>query len=106
MIVQPHVENCIIHGILPKNIPGTLTVTFKFSEDRKFLIIIEDDGIGYLKASENAANTHKSLGTSTIKNILDINSKLSGKRQTVTMLDKSSLKNGETGTIIKIELEL
>jgi LytS/YehU family sensor histidine kinase len=106
MIIQPYVENCIIHGILPKQAHGELTLSFKLSSEKKLRIIIEDNGIGLIKAREHAKTDHKSLGTSTIQNILDINSKLSGKRQKVTMVDKSTLREGDHGTIIEIELEL
>lgn len=106
MIIQPYVENCIIHGILPKQAHGELTLSFKLSTEKKLRIIIEDNGIGLIKAREHAKSDHKSLGTSTIQNILDINSKLSGKRQKVTMVDKSTLREGDHGTIIEIELEL
>ena len=105
MIIQPHVENCIIHGILPKLEHGTLSITFKKINLNNILIIIEDDGIGLIKAKEHAKTGHKSLGTSTIKNILEINSKLSGKKQIVTMVDKSTLNPPQSGTLITIELE-
>lgn len=105
MIIQPHVENCIIHGILPKLEHGTLTVNFKKASYNKIVITIEDNGIGLIKAGEHAKTGHKSLGTSTIKNILEINSKLNGKKQNVTMVDKSTLTPPASGTIITIELE-
>lgn len=105
MIIQPHVENCIIHGILPKQEHGTLTISFKRHETGKFFIIIEDDGIGLIKAAEHVKTGHKSLGTSTIKNILEINSKLTGKKQKVTMVDKSTLDPSSNGTLITIELD-
>jgi ligand-binding sensor domain-containing protein len=105
MIIQPHVENCIIHGILPKQSHGTLYVTFKRESKTKLLITIEDDGIGLMKAKEHAKTGHKSLGTSTIKTILEINSKLTGKSQKVTMLDKSTVNPKDSGTKITIELE-
>ena len=105
MIIQPHVENCIIHGILPKQSHGTLHVTFKKEGKSKLLITIEDDGIGMIKAREHAKTGHKSLGTSTIKTILEINSKLTGKDQKVTMVDKSTIDPNDNGTKITIELE-
>ncbi|MGZ3919086.1 MAG: sensor histidine kinase [Bacteroidia bacterium] len=105
MIIQPHVENCIIHGILPKLEHGLLQINFKKTKNGYLLITIEDNGIGFIKAAEHAKTGHKSLGTSTIKNILEINSKLTGKKQTVKMVDKSTLSPKETGTIITIELE-
>jgi len=106
MIIQPHAENCIIHGILPKLEHGQLNITFKKTSNGKLLITIEDDGIGLIKAKEHSKTGHKSLGTATIKNILELNSKLTGKTQFVTMIDKSTLNTGKNGTIITIELEL
>jgi sensor histidine kinase YesM len=105
MIIQPHVENCIIHGILPKHEHGELTISFKRIGNRRFMITIEDDGIGLIKAKEHVKAGHKSLGTSTIQDILEINSKLSGKNQKVTMTDKSTIDPETHGTIITIELE-
>lgn len=106
MIIQPFVENCIIHGILPKQEHGQLIISFKTPGNRKFIITIEDNGIGLIKAREHAKTGHKSLGTSTINNILEINSKLSGKEQNVSMVDKSTLDPNASGTLITIELEL
>lgn len=105
MIIQPHVENCIIHGILPKQEHGTLTISFKQHENGRFIIKIEDDGVGLIKAKEHAKTGHKSLGTSTIKDILEINSKLTGKKQKVSMTDKSTIDPATSGTIIIIELD-
>lgn len=106
MIIQPFVENCIIHGILPKQEHGKLSIKFQIQTKGKLTIVIEDNGIGLIKAKEHAKTGHKSLGTSTIYNILEVNSKLSGKKQQVTMTDKSTLNPPGQGTIIIIELEL
>jgi ligand-binding sensor domain-containing protein len=105
MIIQPHAENSIIHGILPKQSHGTLYVRFKKVSDTKLLIQLEDDGIGIEKAKLHAKTGHKSLGTSTIQNILELNKKLSGKNQSVSMIDKSTLNPPQEGTLITIELE-
>jgi ligand-binding sensor domain-containing protein len=106
MIIQPHAENSIIHGILPKNEHGTLKIGFAKSKDNELLIRIEDDGIGLIKAREHAKSNHKSLGTSTIANILELNSKLYNKKQSVKMEDKSTLDPSSHGTLISITLEL
>lgn len=106
MIIQPHVENCIIHGILPKHEHGVLNVRFELKGTNQLAILIEDNGIGLIKAKEHAKTGHKSLGTSTISSILEINSRLRGKKQAVTMTDKSTLREGDSGTIIQIIIEL
>jgi len=106
MIIQPHAENSIIHGILPKNQPGKLLINFKTNTNNELVITIEDDGVGLIKAKENPKANHKSLGTSTIASILELNSKLFNKRQFVKMEDKSELNPGTNGTIITITIEL
>jgi ligand-binding sensor domain-containing protein len=106
MIIQPHVENCILHGILPTGDPGQLEIFFRLPEPGRLQIIIQDDGIGLIKAAEHAKTGHKSLGIATIRDILEVNSKLSGKKQVMTMVDRSTLDPLQHGTIITIELEL
>ena len=46
LIIQPFVENAIIHGLIPKKEDCFLSVRFtKMSED-KLLCVIEDNGVG------------------------------------------------------------
>ena len=106
MIIQPYAENSIIHGILPKHQHGNLYIRFKKENEKTVLIIIEDDGIGYNKAKENAKAGHKSLGTKTIENILELNTKLTGKKQKVEIIDKEDLKKSQNGTLITITLQI
>jgi hypothetical protein len=106
MIIQPHAENSIIHGILPKHSHGTLYVRFNKVNETKLIITLEDNGIGLEKAKAHAKTGHKSLGTSTIQSILELNKKISGKSQSVRMVDKSTLQPPQEGTLITIEIEL
>lgn len=106
MIIQPYAENSIIHGILPKHEHGNLFIKFKKADETTLIILIEDDGIGFNKAKENAKAGHKSLGTKTIENILELNTKLTGKKQKVEIIDKSTLTPAEQGTRITITLQI
>lgn len=106
MILQPFIENSILHGILPKQSNGHLHISFKKIKTSRLLICIEDDGIGLNKASAQAKAGHKSLAVGTIKTILDINSRLSGKKQSLSILDRSERSPDLQGTRIEIELEL
>ena len=62
MILQPIVENCIIHGLRPER---TLTITVTVSLDSRTLrIIIFDDGVGMEKDEMNAIITQMSSASS------------------------------------------
>ncbi|AGK96752.1 sensor histidine kinase [Clostridium pasteurianum] len=46
LIIQPLVENAIIHGILPKKGKGTIKLSVKNCEDESVKITVEDSGVG------------------------------------------------------------
>jgi ligand-binding sensor domain-containing protein len=64
LIVQPFVENAILHGLLPLPSGGMLQVNVSRQQDH-LLLIIEDNGIGREKAKEHklpSADKQKSHG--------------------------------------------
>lgn len=62
MILQPLLENALLHGIMPSNLPGKITILFK-NQDKDLLITITDNGIGLLNSMLlKANNSHKSRG--------------------------------------------
>lgn len=67
MILQPFIENAILHGLFPKSeANGILKITF-ISEDDQIRCIVEDNGIGRNKAKEindKKQQYHKSMGMS------------------------------------------
>jgi sensor histidine kinase YesM len=105
MIIQPYLENAILHGILPKKEKGHVQLSFR--KKNNFLeIYIEDNGIGILKGEERKSKHHKSLATQTIAEILSINTQLYRKQQSVQIIDKSTLTPPQNGTIVKILIEI
>ncbi|MFN3952452.1 MAG: histidine kinase [Thermaurantimonas sp.] len=54
MMIQPHVENSIIHGVRPlKDRRGLIRVSFYVHEDeQKIEVLVEDNGVGRSKSSE------------------------------------------------------
>ncbi len=59
MVIQPFLENAIIHGLNPKTDKGKLT--FSISEGAQHLIAtIEDNGIGRAQAALNKKKSHES----------------------------------------------
>lgn len=63
MLIQPYVENAIIHG-LPKRTQGAELFIGFYKEDDHLKVVIRDNGIGYKESKKNKRDTgHKSYGT-------------------------------------------
>ncbi len=74
MLIQPYVENAIIHGLLPMQGNGKIQITLQKQNDT-ILCTIEDNGIGREKSKEfkkNRIQQHKSMGMSITQERLDI----------------------------------
>ena len=57
MIVQPLVENAVLHGIVPSARQGTCTVE-SYCEDNQLCIQVSDDGVGLSRESLDAVNRY------------------------------------------------
>ena len=53
LILQPLVENAVKHGLFYKAEGGTVVIR-SLREDRRILLAVEDDGIGFVKAEQEA----------------------------------------------------
>ena len=62
MILQPHIENAVWHGLRYKETPGELKIIFK-NEANKIKVIISDNGIGRAK-SKSLKTENQQLKTS------------------------------------------
>lgn len=51
MLIQPHLENAVWHGLRYKDTKGLLRVSFR-KQDKHIIVEIEDDGIGLAKSQE------------------------------------------------------
>lgn len=73
MFLQPYVENSIWHGILPMKKDGKIDITLSRTEEKEYLFIIEDNGMGIKKSLENKNNKeHSSKGMSITSGRLDL----------------------------------
>lgn len=64
MLLQPYVENAILHGLTPGDKKGMLRIEF-FTRDNFIHAIVEDNGIGRKRSAEmnkDSHRTHKSMG--------------------------------------------
>lgn len=82
MLLQPFVENSIIHGILPnETVKGHIEVTIKLSKDH-LEITLDDNGIGIdysLQKKKMMVGDHKSQGMEITSKRIDIIRELSKK---------------------------
>lgn len=105
LILQPIVENAIIHGILPKDEQGHILVAIRRKAEM-LMIIITDDGVGIPEDELNAiVNTAKVGGLAErigVQNVFDRLKMTYGDNINVTM--KSTEGSGTT-TIIMIPYE-
>jgi len=88
LIIQPFIENALLHGLLHKNGAKNLSITFEFSSQLKCIII--DNGIGRKKAKEiqeRQGKTHESFALNAIKKRLEILTLKSGIEASFTTVD-------------------
>lgn len=108
MLIQPYVENAIIHGLLPKQGSGKIHINME-RYDNTILCVIEDNGIGRERSKEfkkNRVQQHKSMGMSITAERLDIlNSSLNSKlnAEIVDLYDKGQPAGTRVRLIIPLE---
>lgn len=82
MLLQPFIENAIIHGVLPnENITGLIQINLS-TEKNILTIQIDDNGIGIknsMKLKENYDGDHKSQGMEITAKRIDLIKKISNK---------------------------
>ena len=74
LLLQPFVENAIIHGIVPKKMRGLITIDFKL-EGEKLVCTVTDDGIGInrsKKLKEASVTVHKSMALEITRKRLEV----------------------------------
>lgn len=102
MLVQPYLENAIVHGIAPVEKGGKVTLNFK--EQKGYIVVtIEDNGVGLNNSARNKVGSHKSMGMKITKDRLEIlNIFYKDKNVEVVMTDLSNEHNDLTGTRIEL----
>lgn len=104
MIIQPFVENAILHGILNKKGKGKITVSMKKVED-SIKCTVEDDGIGRDAANEIKARSdlqHKSRGMLITMKRLELLNKQSEGQMSVNIIDLKNEAGEACGTRVEI----
>ena len=105
MIIQPHLENAIWHGLRYLEHKGRLLLQFKI-ENNKLLVLIDDDGIGLTRSKELKTinqKVHESRGLTNTKERIHLLNELYKHQIRFEINEK---KTPDSGTIIRIEMPL
>jgi tetratricopeptide (TPR) repeat protein len=87
LLLQPFVENAIIHGLIPKKESGKIEVDFSL-EGESLICTITDNGIGFAKSQElkeNSVTVHKSMALDITKKRLEMMEAYTSKKAKVVI---------------------
>jgi tetratricopeptide (TPR) repeat protein len=107
MLLQPFVENAILHGVAALNEKGMIHI--KMTPVNKLMYCtVEDNGIGRQKAMEIKGNRtrakHKSLGMQVTRERLDILKEKTGEDIFVRFIDLKDENNKPRGTRVELHI--
>jgi hypothetical protein len=109
LLMQPYVENAILHGLNPKPVKGKLTISLN-SRNNFLICTITDNGIGREKAAEIRRTMpfirHKSLGMKITEDRLKILNEINNSQLSVTITDLKDEHNEATGTMVELFVPL
>ncbi|MEI6694515.1 MAG: two-component regulator propeller domain-containing protein [Bacteroidota bacterium] len=104
MIIQPYIENAIIHGLIHKKQDGKLSIKLKLI-DNYIICTIEDNGIGRKaakKLKEHSGIKHNSSGMLITQERLDILNKKNKNQLSVKIIDLTNDEGEACGTRIEL----
>lgn len=105
MLLQPHLENAIWHGLRYKEGKGFLKLDFKL-KNNIVKVIVDDNGIGLTKSEElktTNQKVHESRGMTNTRERISLLNELYKKNISLKISEKE---NPETGTRIEISFPL
>ena len=109
LLIQPYVENAIVHGISPSDRHDLLLKVSASLEEDYILYAIQDNGIGRKKSEEYKMNdkpVHKSMGMQiTLERINIHNQKQQGSGDLV-ITDLYDENGKPTGTLVQVRLKM
>ncbi len=109
MMLQPHVENAILHGLrpLPEGKKGKITIAFSSDTEDTLRCVITDNGIGRVAAAELKAagkTRHKSLASTITQNRITLFERTYGKGFEFEIEDRVAPDGSALGTSVYIVL--
>lgn len=108
LLLQPFVENAIIHGLMPKKEQGRIDVKFALSGDN-LVCTIADDGIGIDKSrqmKEQSVSVHKSMALDITKKRLEMIRAMTSRKANVDITERADDLGNVIGTQVVITLPI
>ena len=108
LLIQPFIENAILHGMVPKEGDGSIEVHFGVANNQ-LVCTITDDGIGYLTSKalkENSVTAHQSMALQITKKRLEMMEATTTQSASVTIEEILNSNNEAKGTKVVISLPI
>ncbi len=107
MLIQPYLENAILHGLMPKKEKGLLLLSFNLLEKNTILCAIKDNGIGREEANKINVlrKKHRSTGMKNIEERLEILNKMNRSNMKVKIIDLYDQKGEASGTQVDLYIQ-
>jgi len=108
LLLQPFIENAIIHGIVPKKENGFISVDFSL-DGEKLICTVTDDGVGIdqsRKNKEKSVTVHKSMALEITRKRLEVIQAVTSKTAQVEIKEIRDTQGRVTGTRIVLNLPI
>jgi LytS/YehU family sensor histidine kinase len=108
LLLQPFVENAIIHGLIPKKEKGLISIKFSL-ENESLICTIEDNGIGFNKSQEikeSLVSVHKSMALDITKKRLEMMEVSTSQKANVEIEENKNNQGEILGTKVILNLPL
>lgn len=104
MLIQPFIENAIIHGISKSDVRGNIKIDLAQGVENTLVCTVTDNGVGYDTAKAKEWLGHKSLSLKIVKERLNIYQKKNKQKLAFKMgsIPNNNLKNTGTQVIFTI----
>lgn len=105
MLIQPFVENAIWHGLMPLKTQGSLVISFT-SQGDYFQCLIEDNGIGRIKAAtvKGLKEPHISSGIKNVQERIELLNKTNKQKIRLNITDLHGIGGKASGTLVELIL--
>ena len=108
MLIQPFVENSIIHGILQNSVQGKIKISLNINKSENQIICnVYDNGIGRGKSMElkmKSIQDHKSLGMAVTAERIELLNKKGKDNYSVKYFDLMDTEGNSTGTNVELKI--